>query len=101
MGGSSRHKGEGSSSRIEITQKYNNKIKNNLEYLKKKNECTGRKDKVIYPNDKTQKDLIEDYVKNKKKFGDALEMAKNRNGKQWFDRFENEEYKVIGEYKRF
>ncbi|CAK5033833.1 unnamed protein product [Meloidogyne enterolobii] len=89
MGGSSRHKGEGSSLR-----EYDNKIRNNLADIKKKNKCTGKKMKEVYPSDKTQKALIELYKKNNEKFRDAVNMTKNRNKKCWFDRIEDEEYKV-------
>jgi len=96
MGGSSRHEGEGSSSKRQAQQKYENKIKNNLEYLKEKNKCTGKEDKVIYPSQEAQKELIKLYWDNNERFRDALEMAKNPNGERFFDRFASEEYKVNG-----
>jgi len=92
--GTSRHEGEGSSSRRQYMQEYTNKIKNNLAELKKKNECTVKKNKVIYPSDKTQKELIKLYLDNNEKFRDAVNMTKNPKIKRWFDRIEDEEYLV-------
>ncbi|CAK5017885.1 unnamed protein product [Meloidogyne enterolobii] len=95
MGGSSRNKGEGSSStRRQMRQIFSDIYKNNLADLKKKNKCTGKKMKEVYPSEDTQKDLIEDYVKKNEKFRDALKMTKNLKIKRLLNRFEDEEYKV-------
>uniref|UniRef100_A0A915NFU2 Uncharacterized protein n=1 Tax=Meloidogyne floridensis TaxID=298350 RepID=A0A915NFU2_9BILA len=94
MGGSSRNKGEGSSSSKQYKQEYENKIKNNLNALKKKNKCTVKKNKVIYPSQETQEELIQLYLDNNEKFRDAFKMAENPNGERFFDRFASEEYKV-------
>ena len=67
-----------------------------MEYLKEKNKCTGKEDKVIYPSQEAQKELIKLYWDNNERFRDALEMAKNPNGERFFDRFASEEYKVNG-----
>uniref|UniRef100_A0A915MAX3 Uncharacterized protein n=1 Tax=Meloidogyne javanica TaxID=6303 RepID=A0A915MAX3_MELJA len=93
MGGSSRNKGEGSSSSKQYKQEYENKIKNNLNALKKKNKCTVKKNKVIYPSQETQEELIQLYLDNNEKFRDAFKMAENPNGERFFDRFASEEYK--------
>ncbi|CAK5033828.1 unnamed protein product [Meloidogyne enterolobii] len=75
-------------------REYDNKIKNNLDILEKKNKCTGKKNKVIYPSEDTQKKLIENYLGKNEKFRDAIKMTKNLNIKRLFDRIEDEEYKV-------
>ncbi|CAK5017940.1 unnamed protein product [Meloidogyne enterolobii] len=94
MGGSSRHKGEGSSHTKQYHQKYGNKINKKLDLLKEKNGCTGHEKREINPNRKTQKELIDYYLENHETFRYASEQAKNKNIKQFFDRFENEEYEV-------
>ncbi|CAK5044048.1 unnamed protein product [Meloidogyne enterolobii] len=90
MGGSSQNKGEGSS----YQQRYDRKIQKNLSELRKKNNCTGNKSKEIFPSENTQKALIKLYLKNNKIFKAACDQAKNSPRERWFNRFENEEYKV-------
>uniref|UniRef100_A0A915NID6 Uncharacterized protein n=1 Tax=Meloidogyne floridensis TaxID=298350 RepID=A0A915NID6_9BILA len=90
---SSRHKGEGSTSRRQYMQEYKNKMNNRLEQLKEKNGCTGYENREINPNGKTQIKLIKLYLKNNEKFRDAVNMTKNPKIKRWFDRIEDEEYK--------